>query len=138
MELWIPVIIAVVSSGAIFTFVQFLIQRKDKKHDGLETLKKEIKEEFKTVNEKLDNHTTEQDSFNLMRIRNSILSFARDVSIWKSGKGSNWVKSNKELWDEQLTNLEMYDELCKKTGDHNGRIDAARELITETYREIFY
>ena len=45
------IIIAVIGSGALFSFIQFLIQRRDNKTDKIDKLYKKIDEELKCQNE---------------------------------------------------------------------------------------
>lgn len=90
------------------------------------------------IEKKLDDHVSEQDEFNKSMLREEILTFARDVEIWKSGKGYNWVPKNEEMWNEYLHKIEQYNKLCKKTGDPNHQIKKAMNLIEETYEELTF
>ena len=44
MEMWIPVIVACLGSAGLFGFIQYLINRHDKKRDDIEGLKSQVRE----------------------------------------------------------------------------------------------
>lgn len=44
MEMWIPIIVAALGSAGLFGFIQYLINRHDKKKDDISGLKSSVKE----------------------------------------------------------------------------------------------
>lgn len=61
MDQPLQILITILGSGALFSFIQFLIQRKDTKED------KNLDKKFKEVNERIDNGLKERDKTGLQR-----------------------------------------------------------------------
>lgn len=112
------VLIAALTSGAVFSFVQFLISfgfsRKDKSRE---------------IEKKIDALTEKVDANQAILARTHILRFSDEIK--------NGMIHSKEYWRQQLDDCDTYDEFCK---DHpnfkNSYTLVANEHIKETYKQL--
>ncbi len=114
----IDILIAALTSGAVFSFVQFMItfgfSRKDKT--------KEIEDKLDLLSDKLD----ESQAINA---RTAILRFSDEL---KSG-----MKHSKEYYKQILDDCDCYEDYCKAHPNfHNSYTEIADKHIKETYENL--
>ena len=113
-----PLAATIISSGAVFSFIQFLVTRADTKK-GLEKKIDNVSEEVRGVSDRLEEHKA-------ILARTHILRFADEL---RQGTHS------REYFEQQLQDIDTYDRYCE---DHpafaNGRTRMASEFIREQYR----
>ena len=130
------IIIAVVASGAFFSFLQFLITRFDNKKNieklfsdkikdvstDIRDVKTELSKEVKGVSDRLEEHRA-------VLARTHILRFADEL---RTGKHS------KEYFLQQLQDIKTYDQYCKAHPDfENNLTTMSSEYIQEEYKRIY-
>lgn len=112
------IIIAIIGSGALFSFVQFLItlafSRKDKSQ--------EIERKIDVLSDKVDMNQA-------ILARTHILRFSDEIK--------NGVIHSNEYWRQQLDDCDTYDRFC---ADHkefkNSYTLVANNHIKETYKDL--
>lgn len=108
-------IIAVISSGAFFTFLQFLITRFD--------TKKALSKKIDALAESLAQHKAEL-------ARTHILRFADELR--------NDIHHSEEYFRQQLLDCDTYDRFCREHPDFsNGLTVIASEYIKETFERLY-
>ena len=108
----------VLASGAVFSFVQFLISfffsRKDKS---------------KEIEKKLDRIESKVDTNQAILARTHILRFSDEIK--------NGVIHSNEYWRQQLDDCDTYDRFCEAHPDFkNSYTLVANSHIKETYQEL--
>ena len=107
-------IIAIISSGAFFSFVQFLVTRWDNK---------------KNIEKKLDALSDKVDANQAILARTHILRFSDEI---KSG-----IEHSNEYWRQTLDDSDTYARFCQTHPNFkNSYTEAADEHIRETYKEL--
>ena len=112
------ILIAALASGAVFSFVQFLItfgfSRRDK---------------FKEIETKLDKLTEKVDENAAILSRTHILRFSDEIR--------NGVEHSPEYWRQQLDDCDTYARFCETHPDfRNSYTTAADQHIKETYDKL--
>lgn len=112
------ILIAALTSGAVFSFVQFMItfgfSRKDK---------------TKEIEAKLDLLSYKQDENQAINARTAILRFSDEL---RSG-----MKYSKEYYKQILDDCDRYESFCKEHPDfHNSYTEIADKHIKETYENL--
>ena len=117
--------IGILLGGGILTFVQFLIQRHDQKHDRFAELQKAI-ENLKTEIETLDRKSDRRDAEN-RRVR--ILRFEDELQ--------RDIPHSKDSFDQVLEDIRWYLNYCEKKDPDfkNEQTAATIEHIRAVYRE---
>ena len=117
MELVIAVVVAVVGSNALWGFLQFLLERKDKKKD----CSKKILEEIQKINHKIDQRTA-------IGCRIRILKFMDEII-------EGWEHS-KDSYNQIMRDITDYLQYCE---DHpqflNHQTDATIERLKKDYEQ---
>ena len=117
MELVIAVVVAVVGSNALWGFLQFLLERKDKKND----CSKKILEAIQKINNKIDQRTA-------IGCRIRILKFMDEII-------EGWEHS-KDSYNQIMRDITDYLQYCD---DHpqflNHQTDATIERIKKDYEQ---
>ena len=109
------IIIAVLASGALFSFVQFLISRYD--------TKKGIEKKIDALDERLDRDKA-------IEARNHILRFADEVR--------NGVHHSEDYFKQMLLDCDTYEKYCfEHPNFSNGLTVMASELIKEEFRKVY-
>ena len=109
------IIIAIIGSGALFTFIQFLITRYD--------TKKGIERKLDALDERLDRDKA-------IEARNHILRFADELR--------NGIDHSEDYFKQMLLDCDIYEKYCFDHPDFsNGLTVMASELIKERFREIY-
>lgn len=119
------IIIAVLASGAVFSFVQFIItfsfSRADKNN--------EIEKKVDTLNEKIDKVAEAVDENAAVLARTHILRFSDEIK--------NGVVHSSEYWRQQLDDCDTYQRFC---ADHpnfrNSYTEHADKHIKDTYDQL--
>lgn len=109
------VIIAVICSGAFFTFCQFLITRYD--------TKKSLEKRIDALTEKVEEHKA-------ILARTHILRFSDELR--------NGVHHSEDYFRQQLLDCDTYDRYCKEHPNFsNGLTVIASEHIRETFERLY-
>lgn len=125
----ITIITAVIGSGAVFGFIQFLIQRKDndliKRFDKLD---EKIDKLEKNFDAKIDSLKKDIEDIEANNARVRILKFSEEVQ--------HGQKHSKESYDQIHKDIDDYTRHCNKYPDYpNSRADAAIKNIERLYLE---
>ena len=121
-EVILPIILGVIASGGLWTFIQFLISRKDGVKEDIKAIKTDqaaIKAEVKAVYETIDRNEAQ-------RARTQILRFADELYMGKM--------HTKEHFDEILAACDSYNKFCDTHPDfENMRTVKAQKRISDVY-----
>ena len=110
------IIITIITSGAIFSFVQFIIQRWDTK---------------KSIIKKVDALAENFDEYKATLARTHILRFADEQ---KSGV----IKHSKEYFQQTILDIDTYNKYCEIHPEFaNGLTVMASEYIKDEYRKNY-
>lgn len=117
-------VVSVLIGGGIFAFIEFLINRHDKKHDRL----KDITEAIEKLTEKVDALDQKGDERNAINMRVRILRF-RDEML--AGQGHTH-----DSFQQVLGDIDEYEKYCEKHPDfRNNQTTTTIEHIKENYKE---
>ena len=119
------IILAVLASGAVFSFVQFLItfgfSRKDKS--------KEIESKIDKLNDKIDKVAESVDENAAVLARTHILRFSDEIK--------NGMVHSSEYWRQQLDDCDTYMRFCETHPNfRNSYTEHADKHIKETYDQL--
>ena len=113
-EILIKMILAVIGSNALFSFVQFLVTRADNK--------KNIEKKIDKLSEKVDENAA-------ILARTHILRFSDEIK--------NGVIHSREYWRQQLDDCDLYARFCESHPNFkNSYTETADEHIRETYKDL--
>lgn len=118
MDDLLKIILAIIGSGAFFSFIQFLItlffSRKDKT--------KEIEQKIDKLDQKIDENQA-------ILARTHILRFSDELK--------NGVTHSKEYFKQQLDDCDTYDDYCfNHPGFKNSYTEEASKHIKEVYHDL--
>ena len=117
MELVIAVVVAVVGSNALWGFLQFLLERKDKKND----CSKKILEVIQKINNKIDQRTA-------VGCRIRILKFMDEII-------EGWEHS-KDSYNQIMQDITHYHQYCEEHPQFlNHQTDATIERLKKDYEQ---
>lgn len=123
-ELIITVIIAVVGSNALWGFIQFLIERKDKKKN----CSQEILEEIKKLSTKIDKVDEELGEKMAIAARVRILKFMDELLEGR--------RHTKDSYDQVNSDITSYEKYCDEHPKFkNNQTVATIEYINKNYQE---
>ena len=112
------ILIAALASGAVFSFVQFLITLGFSRHDK----SKEIEKKIDALTEKVDENAA-------VLSRTHILRFSDEIR--------NGVIHSSEYWRQQLDDCDTYARFCEAhPGFRNSYTTAADQHIKDTYDKL--
>ena len=119
------IIIAVLASGAVFSFVQFLItfgfSRADKS--------KEIEKKVDDINQKIDKVAEKVDENAAVLARTHIIRFSDEIK--------NGMIHSSEYWRQQLDDCDTYMRFCESHPDFkNSYTEHADKHIKDTYDQL--
>lgn len=122
-------IIALLASGGLFSFIQFFISfgfsRKDKTKEikeELKELKEEQQEGFKELNNKVDFNAAVLARTHILRFNDEIM---------------NGMKHSREYWRQQLDDCDTYEEFCRENPDFkNSYTEIADKNIKTTFEKL--
>lgn len=119
------ILIAIIGSSALFTFLQFMINRHDGKNEQLKSIQNDLACIKKKLHE-LDEKNNEQDAMNA---RSRILRFYDEIT---SG-----VKHSQGYWMQTLNDIDVYKKWYSgKKGVNNGYGKHASEHLPKIYDEL--
>lgn len=117
LELIITVIVAIIGSNALWGFIQFLLERKDKKQDSL----KKILEAIQKINNKIDQRTA-------VGCRIRILKFMDEII-------EGWEHS-KDSYNQIMQDITHYHQYCEEHPQFlNHQTDATIERLKKDYEQ---
>lgn len=117
LELIITVIVAIIGSNALWGFLQFLLERKDKKND----CSKKILEAIQKINNKIDQRTA-------VGCRIRILKFMDEII-------EGWEHS-KDSYNQIMQDITHYHQYCEEHPQFlNHQTDATIERIKKDYEQ---
>lgn len=123
-ELVITIIAAVIGSNALWGFIQFLIQRKDKKDD----CSKKIMDMIQTLEEKIDKLDSQMGEDGAITARVRILKFMDELLEGR--------RHTKDSYDQVMTDITNYNKYCKGHPDFkNNQTESTIEYINKNYQE---
>lgn len=124
MELVITVIVAVIGSNALWGFIQFLMERKDKKDD----CSKKIMEMIENLDKKIDKIDKEASEREAITARVRILKFMDELLEGR--------KHTKDSYDQVMTDITNYNKYCSTNPDFkNNQTEATIEYINKDYQK---
>lgn len=119
-------IIGFLVGGSFLTFVQYMINRHDRKKDKNNAVLSAISTLSERV-EKIENSLDERDA---VLARTHILRFSDELY--------NGVKHSQEYFQQQLDDIETYNQFCAGHPKFaNGRTKAAAKYIESEYDRLF-
>lgn len=118
MDNFTEIVLAILGSGALFSFVQFMItfgfSRADKS--------KEIEQKIDALSKKVDENQA-------VLARTHILRFSDEIK--------NGINHSNEYWRQQLDDCDTYDRFCKANPSFkNSYTEIANRHIKETYKRL--
>lgn len=123
-EVIIAVVAAVIGSNALWGFIQFLIQRKDKKDD----CSKKIMDMIQTLEEKIDKLDSQMREDGAITARVRILKFMDELLGER--------RHTKDSYDQVMTDITNYNKYCKSHPDFkNNQTASTIEYINKNYQE---
>lgn len=123
-ELVITIIAAVIGSNALWGFIQFLIQRKDKKDD----CSKKIMDMIQTLEEKIDKLDSQMGEDGAITARVRILKFMDELLEGR--------RHTKDSYDQVMTDITNYNKYCNSHPDFkNNQTESTIEYINKNYQE---
>lgn len=122
-------VIAILASGGLFSFIQFFItfgfSRKDKTKEiekQLKTIEENQQEGFKKLNMKVDYNAAVLARTHILRFNDEIL---------------NGMKHSREYWRQQLDDCDTYEQFCKEHPKFkNSYTEIADRNIKTTYEKL--
>lgn len=146
MEPVLTIILSIVGSSAVFTFIQFLITRKDTKNSKFEELTKEIKSVNENVNTMKDEmHQSIKDLSEKMnendeKIRQEHLKTVADTRRVRILRGSDEIKlkvrHSEEWFDQTNEDITEYENYCDEhPGYKNNKAIHAIANINSAYQK---
>lgn len=116
----------VLLGGGMFAFVEFLINRHDRKHDKQE----EILESIEKISDKVSKLEETMEERDAVLARTHILRFSDELY--------NNQKHTMEYFLQTIDDCKTYEEFCETHPKFaNGRTVAAAEYIREEYNRLF-
>jgi len=123
-ELVITVIVAVIGSNALWGFIQFLMERKDKKDD----CSKKIMDMIEKLDKKIDKIDKEAQEREAITARVRILKFMDELLEGR--------KHTKDSYDQVMTDITNYNKYCSANPDFkNNQTEATIEYINKDYQK---
>lgn len=127
--------IAVVSSSAVFGFVQFLIGRHDNKNDKFEAISKQIKDISDNL-KLLANKVDENDAKMSDMVERDIAIQARIRILQASDEMRRSIYHSKEYFDQLHEDITSYEDYCRRHVDFkNNKSVHAIENINRVYQK---
>ena len=128
MTNFIASLLTVLVGGGLFAFIEFLIQRRDKKHDALGKITKEMGDIRKEIKALADRTEAEREEDLAMAWRLRILDGAEQCALH--------IKHSQEWWGQIIEDVDHYEKYCKVHDDFiNGKAKASSDLLRRTYAE---
>ena len=120
------IIIAIIGSNAVFSFLQFIVQRADNKK-GVETQMNKLEEKIEGLNDKFEEHKA-------VLARTHILRFADEQKQLVKQESSH----SEEYFKQQILDIDTYDKYCEKHPEFsNGLTVMASQYIKAEYKRVY-
>ena len=117
-ELIITIVATIIGSNALWGFIQFLMERKDKKDD----CSKKIMEMIQNLDKKIDKIDKEASEREAITARVRILKFMDELLEGR--------KHTKDSYDQVMTDITNYNKYCSTNPDFkNNQTEATIEYI---------
>ena len=117
-DIIMPIVLAVIGSGALFTFIQFLI-----------TLVFSRKDKVKEIDQKIDRLADKMDENQAILARTHILRFSDELK--------NGIHHSAEYFRQQLDDCDTYDRYCEEHPKFkNSYTMTANKHIKETFERL--
>ena len=117
-DIIMPIVLAVIGSGALFTFIQFLI-----------TLAFSRKDKVKEIDQKIDKLADKMDENQAILARTHILRFSDELK--------NGIHHSAEYFRQQLDDCDTYDRYCEEHPKFkNSYTTTANKHIKETFEQL--
>ena len=121
------IVLAVIGSGALFSFIQYILTRRDNKKNiekKIDEMDERSEKRFKETNDKIDRNQA-------VLCRTHILRFADE-------QRSGTVHHSKEYFEQQIQDIDTYETYCNAHPDfRNGLTVMASQYIKEEYKRIY-
>lgn len=144
IEYVVTVIIAIAGSSAIFTFVQYLLERRDKKNDKIDQVITKMSEINSTIDKKFDAVNTNIEelrtdmNINDEKLRASLeatkATTARVRILRASDEILHKMKHSKEWFDQLNDDITFYQTYCK---DHPEFINNKAKHAIDNINKIY-
>ena len=129
-------IVAILTSGALIGFAQFLITRNDNKkniekkiEERFDAIDKKIDEKFEATDKKIDSVAEAVDENAAVLARTHILRFSDEIK--------NGVVHSSEYWRQQLDDCDTYQRFCETHPNFkNSYTEHADKHIKDTYDKL--
>ena len=120
----ITMLTSIAGSSAIFAFLQFLIERRDRRNSEY----KEIRNDIKGINNRVDNLTAQIKRTDAVNARTRILRSSDELR--------RNVKHSSEFYDQLNEDITLYERYCRENRDFvNNKAANAIDYINEAYRK---
>lgn len=124
MPVWVTITVSIIGSAAVFSFVEFLITRKDKKQDK----KGEVLEAIKKLDEKIDALEARMEEEKATNARIRILGFSDEIM--------HGVLHSEESFNQALQDITAYEKYCEKHPDYkNAKAKVAIANVQTVYEK---
>lgn len=136
----IAIILTVISSGAFFSFVQYLLTRHDNKknikgeiekqmNEGFKEVKADVKETKAELSKDIRDVANGLEEYKAVSARTHILRFADELTV---------RKHSKEYFEQQLQDIKTYETYCAEHPDFQNEIaKMSIEFIREEYKRLY-
>ena len=133
MTEFVKTFLTIIGSGAFFSFMQFLITRRDNQKNMEKLINDkfgEVHDEVKDVHRELQENKRENEQYRAVQARTHILAFADELR--------NGYDHSEEYFKQLLLDIDTYNNYCAThTKFENGLTKLASEYICETYRKQY-
>ena len=133
-EIVSTLLVAIIGSNALFSFIQFWVQRKDNK--------KGIEKELSKTNEKIDNvekkFDKRIDETNDKIERNQATLARTHILRFADEQKSGIIPHSKEYFEQQLEDIKTYTDYCEEHKEYKTESAVmASEYIKEEYKRLY-
>ena len=121
-------VITFILGGGFLSFLQFLIERKDKRKEEIKELKKQLTDIEKRLSEKIDAIESKADERNAVNARVRILRFADETMCG--------AKRSKDSYDQLMRDVDDYEDYCLRFPSFkNNQTAQTVEYLKKEYAE---
>ena len=133
-EIVLPIVLSILGSSAIVTWITFLIQRHDNKKKDDNNIEKKLDEIEKNLSGRIDTINNNFEEHKAILARTHILRFADEQKLYvKQG-----MSHSEKYFEQQILDIKTYSTYCEKHPEFsNGLTDIATEYIEEEYRRLY-
>ena len=130
----LPIVLSILGSSAIVTWITFLIQRHDNKKKDDNNIEKKLDEIEKNLSGRIDTINNNFEEHKAILARTHILRFADEQKLYvKQG-----MSHSEKYFEQQILDIKTYSTYCEKHPEFsNGLTDIATEYIEEEYRRLY-